>query len=268
VSRPAGTGIWLVGCGNMGGAMLRGWIASGVPAGSITVIDPQRPEAPEGVAVAAAIPDGAPDILVLAVKPQLLEPVARQFADAGVSVRLLISVLAGVEEAVLAKAFDAGRVVRAMPNLPGSIGQGVVAMHTADADPAARAEIEALMRPLGLAEWIEDEKLFHAVTALSGSGPGFVYRFIEALAGAGEALGLPADQAQRFAIATVEGSAALAHSSGEAPGVLADRVASPGGTTRAGLDVLDDGGAMKRLVHDTLSAAARRSAELSEIARK
>lgn len=268
MSRPAGTGIWLVGCGNMGGAMLRGWIASGVPAASITVIDPQLPEAPDGVTVTGSIPDGTPDILVLAVKPQLLEPVARQFADAGVSARLLVSVLAGVEEAVLAAAFDAGRVVRAMPNLPGSIGQGVVAMHAVDADEAARAEIEALMRPLGLAEWIEDEGLFHAVTALSGSGPGFVYRFIEAMAWAGEAMGLPADQAQRFAIATVEGSAALARASGEAPGVLADRVASPGGTTRAGLDVLDYGDAMKRLIHDTLSAAARRSAELSDMARK
>ena len=257
--------IWLVGCGNMGGAMLRGWIASGIPSTSITVIDPQQPPVPVGVMRLAEVRPGSPDVLILAVKPQMLAHVAAQFA--GVRARLLISVLAGVEEAVLAAHFDAGDVIRAMPNLPGSIGQGVVALHSRGAGPGERAEAEMLMKPLGLVEWVSEESLFHAVTALSGSGPGFVYRFIEALADAGTALGLPADQAQRFAIATVEGAAALAGQSGESPAALADRVASPGGTTRAGLDVLDHDNAMKRLVHETLAAAARRSAEMAEAAR-
>lgn len=258
--------IWLVGCGNMGGAMLRGWIASGIPSQSITVIDPQHPPVPMGVTTLSQVEPGSPDVLILAVKPQMLAPVAKQFA--GVRSRMLISVLAGVEEAVLGTHFDAATVIRAMPNLPGSIGQGVVALHSASAGDAERAEAEMLMRPLGLVEWVGEESLFHAVTALSGSGPGFVYRFIDAMAAAGTALGLPADQAQRFAIATVEGAAALAGQSGESPATLADRVASPGGTTRAGLDVLDHDNAMKRLVHETLTAAARRSAEMAEAARK
>jgi pyrroline-5-carboxylate reductase len=249
----------------MGGAMLRGWIASGIPSTSITVIDPQQPPVPIGVTRLSEPAPGSPDILILAVKPQLLGAVAQQFA--GVRAGLLISVLAGVEEAVLRQHFDAGDVIRAMPNLPGSIGEGVVALHSDSAGPNERAEAEMLMKPLGLVEWVSEEGLFHAVTALSGSGPGFVYRFIEALAEAGTALGLPADQAQRFAIATVEGAAALARQSGDSPAMLAERVASPGGTTRAGLDVLDHDNALKRLVHETLTAAARRSGEMAEAAR-
>ena len=259
--------IWLVGCGNMGGAMLRGWIASGIPSTSITVIDPQLPPLPIGITCVPQVQPGSPEILVLAVKPQLMAAVAGQFADAGVRASLLISVLAGVEEAVLGGQFAADEVVRAMPNLPGSIGQGVVALHSSAAGPDRRAQAEALMKPLGLVEWIGDEPLFDAVTALSGSGPGFVYRFIEAMADAGVALGLPADQAQRFAIATVEGAAALAERAGDSPAMLADRVASPGGTTRAGLDVLDHDNALKRLIHQTLTAAAKRSAELAAAAR-
>jgi len=259
--------LWLIGCGNMGGAMLRGWIASGIPSTSITVIDPQLHSLPAGITCIPHVVPGSPDVLVLAVKPQMMAEVAGEFAAAGVRAELLISVLAGVEEAVLGEHFAAGEVVRAMPNLPGSIGQGVVALHSSGAGPDRRAQAEALMRPLGLVEWISAEPLFDAVTALSGSGPGFVYRFIEAMADAGIALGLPADQAQRFAIATVEGAAALADRAADSPAMLAERVASPGGTTRAGLDVLDHDNALKRLVHETLTAAARRSAELAAAAR-
>lgn len=254
--------LWLIGCGNMGGAMLRGWIAEGADPASITVIDPFSPDVPNGVTVLTEPPEGAPQVLVLAVKPQQLGNLPRLSAD------VLISILAGVEEATLAARFDAGAIVRAMPNLPVSVGKGVVALHGADLSTQAYASAEALMAPFGLVEWIGEEKLFDAVTALSGSGPGFVYRFIEALAEAGTALGLPADQAERFAIATVEGAAALADGAGEPPAMLAERVASPGGTTRAGLDVLDQGDALKRLVHQTLSAAASRSAELAAAARK
>jgi pyrroline-5-carboxylate reductase len=162
--------IWLVGAGNMGGAMLRRWIAAGADPKSITVIDPFASEAPAGVTLLAEVPAGSPEVLVLAVKPQQLAQLPA--IEAG----LLISVLAGVEEAVLARRFDAGAVVRAMPNLPVSLGKGVVALHTASDDQAVRAIAEFLMAPLGLVEWIGDEGLFHAVTALSGSGPGFVYR--------------------------------------------------------------------------------------------
>ncbi len=257
---PAST--WLVGAGNMGGAMLRRWVESGIDPATITVIDPIGLRIPDGVRHVTELPAGSPDILVLAVKPQKLDAMPRLRAG------MLISILAGVEEASLARRFDAGSIVRAMPNLPVDIAKGVVALHTASRDPQVRVVAEALMAPLGLVEWIGDEALFHTVTALSGSGPGFVYRFIDAMAEAGTSLGLPPDQAQRFAIATVEGAAALAQSADASPAVLADRVASPGGTTRAGLDVLDHDNALKRLVHETLDAAAKRSAEMAEAARK
>ncbi|MFD1788246.1 pyrroline-5-carboxylate reductase [Sphingomonas floccifaciens] len=259
--------LWLVGAGNMGGAMLERWLAGGVfRPDQLLVIDPGAKTLPAGVARVDAAPEGeSPDILLLAIKPQLLDAVAPTLATCRPG--LLVSILAGVEAATIAARIPAATIVRAMPNLPVSLGQGVVALHSDAADTPARDTAEALMAPLGLVEWLDDETLFHAVTALSGSGPGFVYRFIAALAEGGATLGLPADQAQRFAVTTVEGAAALASASGATPDALADRVASPGGTTRAGLDVLDDGDAIRRLVAATLTAAARRSEELADAAK-
>ncbi len=256
--------IWLAGCGNMGGAMLRQWIEAGRAPASITVIDPGTPNVPAGVTVVATAPAGKPDILVLAVKPQQLDAVAPMLAHA--RPRLLLSILAGVEIAALAQRIPADTIVRAMPNLPVSIGKGVVALH-GDADAGVRAMAEALVASLGLVEWIADESLFDAVTALSGCGPGFVFRFIDALAKAGTALGLPADQAARFALATVEGSAMLASQSDVSPTVLADRVASPGGSTREGLNVLDKDNAINRLLLETLQAAEARNQQLAAAAR-
>ena len=138
---------------------------------------------------------------------------------------------------------------------------------SSSADQKARAIAEALCAPLGHHEWISEEPLFDAVTALAGSGPAFVYRFIDALAAGATALGLPADQAERLALATVEGAGALARASEHGPGELARRVASPGGTTEAGLRVLDEGEAMARLAAATLKAAADRSAEMARQAR-
>jgi pyrroline-5-carboxylate reductase len=254
--------VWLVGAGNMGGAMLRRWLASGMDPASVTAIDPFASEVPEGVKLVAEVPRGSPELLVLAVKPQMLAQLPR------IAAATLVSILAGVEEATLAARMDARAIVRAMPNLPVSLGKGVVALHSSSSDPAVRSLAERLMAPLGLVEWIGDEALFHAVTALSGSGPGFVYRFVEAMAEGGARLGLAPDQALRFAVATVEGAAALAASSGEPPAVLAERVASPGGTTRAGLNILDRDHALMDLVEETLDAAARRSEELAAAARE
>lgn len=259
------TSLWLVGCGNMGGAMLRGWIDAGLPAAAVTVIDPGAPVVPAGVRVVAAAPDETPDVIVLAVKPQLLDAVTPALAR--VRPGLLLSILAGVEEATLAARIPAESIVRAMPNLPVAIGQGVTALHAATATDTARATAEALVVPLGTVEWISDEALFDAVTALSGCGPGFVFRFIDALAQAGAALGLPADQAARLALATVAGSAAMAAGAVESPAVLADRVASPGGSTREGLNVLDRDGALAALLGATLSASRDRNVELAALAR-
>ncbi len=257
--------LWLVGCGNMGGAMLRRWAAAGTDPASVTVVDPGAPSVPDGVRVVGQVPDGgSPDVLVLAVKPQQLAAVAPALARHRVP--LIISILAGVTETTLAAHLSAGAIVRAMPNLPVAIGKGVTALYTTSDDPRARATAEALTAPLGHVEWIADEALFDAVTALSGCGPGFVFRFIDALAAAGAALGLPPDQAARLALATVEGAAAMAAGAGETPSTLADRVASPGGSTREGLNVLDRDGALNRLLADTLGASARRNAELARVA--
>ncbi|OWK33673.1 pyrroline-5-carboxylate reductase [Sphingomonas dokdonensis] len=257
--------LWLVGAGNMGGAMLRGWIAAGMPPSAVTVIDPGAPAVPDGVRVLREPAGGSPEVLVLAVKPQLLEAVAPSLAD--VRPALLLSILAGVEEATLAARIPAGSVVRAMPNLPVAIGKGVTALHAAKSTAAMREMAQALVAPLGRVEWIDSETMFDAVTALSGCGPGFVFRFIDALAAAGVSLGLPAEQAARLALATVEGAAAMAAGAGESPAVLADRVASPGGSTREGLNVLDRDDALQCLLQETLAASRQRNVELAASAR-
>lgn len=259
--------LWLIGCGNMGGAMLRRWVAAGADPASITVVDLGTPDVPAGVRLLHAAPlDAEPAAVVLAVKPQQLDAIASLLSS--LMTPMLVSVLAGVETATLAaRCPGAETVVRAMPNLPVGIGQGVTALYASDADDRACQAAEALARPLGHVEWIADEALFDAVTALSGCGPGFTFRFIDAMAAAGEALGLPADQAGRLARATVSGSGAMAAVSDESPATLADRVASPGGSTRAGLDILDREEALKRLMAETLVAAARRNAEMAAEAR-
>ncbi|WP_085811151.1 pyrroline-5-carboxylate reductase [Sphingomonas sp. TZW2008] len=258
--------LWLVGCGNMGGAMLRGWLGAGMDPAVVTVIDPGVSALAPGVRCVPTPPaDTAPEVLVLAVKPQLLDVVAPDLAR--VRPAMLLSILAGVEEETLAARIPAASIVRAMPNLPVAIGKGVTALHAATATDAACATAEALVAPLGKVEWIADEQMFDAVTALSGCGPGFVFRFIDALAAAGAKLGLPDDQAARLALATVEGAAAMASGASESPGVLADRVASPGGSTREGLNVLDRDAALNGLLAATLAASRDRNATLAAAAR-
>ena len=262
--------IWLAGAGNMGGAMLGGWLGEGIASDRITVIRPSGAAVADGVAVyKAPPPDGEmPAVLVLAMKPQKLDDAVPALAPLAGEGTLIVSVLAGVEIASLAKRFPVHRaIVRVMPNTPVAIGKGVLLLHASDADAAARAETEALVRPLGAIEWIADETLFGAATALSGCGPAFLFRFVDALAKAGERLGLPADQAARLALATVEGSALLAAGSDEGPARLADRVASPGGSTRAGLDVIDDGAALEALMTRVLLASSKRNEEMAAVAR-
>lgn len=260
--------LWLIGCGNMGGAMLRQWIASGaVAAGDVAIVNRTDRELPPGVRQARALPEGLlPDAVILAMKPQQIDEVADCWASRIAGVPMIISILAGVEEAAIARRFNAGAIIRAMPNLPVGIGKGVVALHSASASADAHERVSALMGPLGLVEWV-DAVLFDAVTALAGSGPGFVYRFIDALAAAGASLGLPADQSARLALATVEGAALLAAAADAPPAILADRVASPGGSTREGLNVLDRDEALIALLRQTLAAATRRNAEMAAAAR-
>ena len=261
--------IWLIGCGNMGGAMLRRWIAAGMDPAQVTVITRSGNGVPEGVRSLTALPDGedAPETLMLALKPQQINAAQALLAPLRGKSKLLISILAGVDHATLSVRFAADTVVRAMPNLPVAIGKGVTTLYTAGAEYDAIAETEALAAPLGHYEWIAQESQFDAVTALAGCGPGFVFRFADALAKAGAALGLPSDQAARLAIATLEGSALMAAAADVSPAALADRVASPGGSTREGLNVLDRDDALVRLLTETLAASAARNAEMAAAAR-
>jgi pyrroline-5-carboxylate reductase len=265
----AGT-IWLVGCGNMGGAMLRGWLTCGIDPSLITVVDPVLSSVPAGVRLFSVLQaeTAPPDTVLLAVKPQMLRDVAQDLAPLLGEETLLLSILAGVEADTIRAVLPAPRaVVRVMPNMPAAIGQGMTVLFGDGCNADERHRAEALMQPLGQCEWIEEERLFHAVTALSGSGPAFVFRFIDALAQAGAAHGLTGDQAARLALGTVLGSAQLAAASDETPAMLTERVASPGGTTRAGLDIMDTEDALVTLIQNVIDAAAGRSAELSELAR-
>ena len=261
--------LLLVGCGNMGGAMLAGWLAGGIAPECFAIVDPYLTQAPTGVALYRDLAEvqGGFDALLLGVKPQLLGDVAPALAALAGPGSVVLSILAGVELDSLAARFpQAGGVVRIMPNLAAAIGKSPVALAARGGSAGLRERVMALMQPLGLPEWI-DEGQFDTVTALAGSGPAFVYRFIDALAAGARDLGLPDAQAQARALAMVEGAAELAARAGVSPGELARRVASPGGTTQAGLDALDRDGALARLVGDTLRAAAERSAAMAREAR-
>lgn len=258
--------ILLIGCGNMGGAMLRGWLAAGLAPARFTVVDPVLSEAPPGVELLRDLPPRRFDAILLGVKPQLLDAIAPQLLPLTPGATVL-SILAGVELASLSARFsEAGALVRIMPNLAAAIGKSPIALAGAGLDEATRTCVTELMAPLGTPEWLPEEQ-FDLVTALAGSGPAFVYRFIDALASAAAELGMEPAQAGRLALAMTEGAALLAAASDYSPGELADRVASPGGTTRAGLDVLDRDRALARLMLETLSAARDRSAEMAREAR-
>jgi pyrroline-5-carboxylate reductase len=265
---PSTCRMLMVGCGAMGGAMLERWLECGLRADRVTVVSPSLRAMPTGVHVVPAIPsasaDDGFDLILLALKPQQLPRLA-ETALGTHAPGLLISILAGVTEAQLQPLCRAGAVVRAMPNLPVRLGKGVVGLTSHSASATTREVVSELMRPLGLVEWVDEDR-FDLVTALAGSGPAFLYRFVDALAAAAVARGMPQDSADRLALATVEGAAALASQSDLSPAALADRVASPAGSTREGLNVLDQENALKRLLHRTLAASERRNRELAAIA--
>ena len=253
----------LVGCGNMGRALLDGWLAGGaLRAEQVTVADPLA-DAPPGVALVRAIPqDRAFDLVVLAIKPQQFADTAPSLASASKNA-LVLSILAGLGVEQLAAAFPGARVARIMANLAAAFGQSPVALFAGPSATAAdRTLLDRLGGSLGPVTWLDDEALMHAVTALGGSGPGFVYRLLEAFARGGAALGRDGPAADAMTLAMFRGALELAARSGAEFATLAARVASPGGTTRAGLDVLESD--VDRLVAATLLAARDRSAELAE----
>ena len=260
--------MWFIGCGNMAGAMVEGWRKAGVDLSQAIAIRPSGTPV-EGVHTVTELPDGSPSLALLGFKPQKLDEVAPALAARVGPETVVVSILAGVEAASLRQRFPAaGAIVRAMPNLPVSEGRGVVALYSDEADAGLRARLSALFAPLGRTHWAYDQAEFSAIGALAGAGPAYVARFIAALARAGEASGLAPGLAQAIALETVAGTALMAEAKGQAMDEVARRVASPNGTTEAGLAVLDADGALDRLIAETIAAAARRGAELAAAARK
>lgn len=269
-----GTGsILLAGAGKMGGALLEGWLSVGIEGRRITVVDPYPTQALEascataGVALnpaAGQIP--VPDILVLAVKPQALDAVAPTIAPAVGSHTLLLSVIAGKTMRDLAARLPGAAVlVRAMPNTPAAVGRGItgVVAQTPLSD-TQRRQVERLLRAVGRVEWLANEDLIDAVTAVSGSGPAYVFYLTECLAKAGEQTGLDPELANRLARATIEGAGELMfRASGTPPEILRQNVTSPGGTTAAALEVLMGPEGLGPLMARAVAAAQRRARDLA-----
>jgi pyrroline-5-carboxylate reductase len=262
--------FWMIGCGNMAGAMLAGWLEAGADPGDFTVIRPSGEVPAAGVRTLTAPPASeAPALVLLGIKPQKLDEVAPVIAPLLRPETILVPILAGVELASLRDRFPAPRtIVRAMPNTPVALCKGVTNLVTNSADLQARASVERLMAALGHVEWFDDEERFALAGHLSAAGPAFFYRFLDALAAAGAELGLDAAQSARLAAAMAQGAATLAATSGVAPSELARRVASPGGTTEAGLRILDEEQGLRALMLRTLDASRRRGLEMAEAARR
>jgi len=261
--------IVLAGAGKMGGAMLTGWLAGGLDPKRVVVIDPYLSEDIRALEAGGVRlnPDiaqiGAVSALILAVKPQM-------FAEVGPSLRaiadnaLVVSIMAGTTIAGIAKTCG-GKVVRAMPNTPAAIGRGItVAVAASDVSAAERNLTNALLRATGSVEWVEDEGLIDAVTAVSGSGPAYVFLLAEEMAHAGIKAGLPPELAMKLARETVSGSGELLHRSDLDAATLRKNVTSPGGTTAAALGVLMAEDGFEPLLTRAIAAAAARSKELAK----
>ena len=263
--------VVLVGCGNMGRAMLQGWLAAR-PALSAHVVEPAealRTQAAslgaETYATPSDLPAGlAPNLIILAVKPQIMPSVLSNYACFTSST--FVSIAAGTTVETLRAGLGAeAAVIRCMPNTPAAIGAGMMVCYGTDnVSGAARALTGDLLAASGQVAWIEDEGLMDSVTAVSGSGPAYIFHFIEALTAAAIKAGLPAELSEMLAMQTVMGAGRLAAESDTPPGTLREQVTSPGGTTAAGLSVLRDTGALEALLTETVEAARARGEELGK----
>ncbi|MDP1868098.1 pyrroline-5-carboxylate reductase [Bradyrhizobium sp.] len=254
----------------MGGAMLTGWLAGGLDPSRVAVVEP-HPSADISALAAKGIrlnpaPKDIGDVatLVVAVKPQTFPeagPALTPFVSAST---LVVSIMAGIPIAALEKVCG-GSVVRSMPNTPAAIGRGItVAVASNKVSAAQRAVADALLRAIGTVEWVDDESLMDAVTAVSGSGPAYIFLLAEELARAGVEAGLPAELATRLARETVSGSGELLHRSEDSSATLRKNVTSPGGTTAAALEVLMGDGGLQPLMIRAVAAATKRSKELAK----
>lgn len=268
-----GGAIILAGAGKMGAAMLEGWLAAGVPPSHITVIEPQPGDHVQnlarqhGFAVLAAANDTvpAPDVLIMAVKPQVMDAVFQSLAKMADRNTVVLSIAAGRTIDSFARHLAHPAVVRAMPNTPAAIRRGITgAVASAAVTDAQKALCERLLRSVGDVVWVEREDLIDAVTAVSGSGPAYVFHLVEAMTAAGVAAGLDAATAGKLARATVTGAGALLDAAADQSAeTLRRNVTSPGGTTAAALDVLmrADGG-LTGLMTEAIQAAKKKGREL------
>ncbi|MDT8856416.1 pyrroline-5-carboxylate reductase [Paracoccaceae bacterium Fryx2] len=271
LDRVSRNGLVLLGCGKMGSAMLEGWLGQGVPAAAVWVLDPHPSAwvqglAAQGLHLNAGMPE-APAIVLIAVKPQMMAEALPGLAALGGGATLFLSVAAGTTIAYYEQVLGAGTpIIRAMPNTPAAVARGITAIAgnaVATGDDLALAE--ALLSAVGQVVRLEGEHQMDAVTAVSGSGPAYVFHLIETLAAAGEAEGLPAVLAMQLARATVTGAGELAHRAPETAAQLRVNVTSPGGTTAAALAVLmDPETGFPPLLRRAVKAAADRGRELGK----
>lgn len=263
--------IVLIGAGNMGGALALGWLKSGIPASSIIAADPNPPQAMKeklseaGVGFSNGAPEGvAPAVIFVAVKPQVMTDVLPAYKALIGPETVVVSIAAGKTLAFLENSLGEAPMVRAMPNTPAMIGRGVTGAYAnSRITPAQRKLVDSLLRVSGPVEWVENEALIDAVTAVSGSGPAYVFYLVECMAEAGRKLGLPADLAMRLARATVSGAGELLHQSPGEASELRKNVTSPGGTTAAALSVLMAEDGMQPLFDKAIKAARDRAEELA-----
>jgi pyrroline-5-carboxylate reductase len=261
-------GLVLLGCGKMGSAMLAGWLRQGLSPQAVWVLDPAPSDwvQAQGVHLNEALPPD-PAIVLIAVKPQMMGAALPRLAALGGGRTLFLTVAAGTMISLYEQVLGPGTaIIRAMPNTPAAIGRGITALTgNAQATEAHMALAEGLMSAVGQTVRLDGEHQMDAVTAVSGSGPAYVFHLIETLAAAGVAEGLPADMALKLAKATVAGAGALAEASEEDPGQLRVNVTSPGGTTAAALAVLmDEATGFPALLRRAVKAAADRGRELGK----
>lgn len=262
-------GLCLIGCGFMGKSLLEGWLAAGVSPELVYISDPQPSEwvqSLDGVHVNAQMPS-QPDVVLIAVKPQMLGDVLPQIADFGGQKTLIVSIAAGAPMSLFESHFGANTpIVRTMPNLPSAVGQGVTAIYpNENASEDQIAVVETLLSAVGTTVRLTQEDQMHLVTGVSGSGPAYVFALAEAMTKAAVAQGLPEALAKSLALQTVAGAGAMLAQNDADATALRVAVTSKGGTTAAGLDVLqrnEDG--IDRLAHDTIAAATHRSRELAD----
>ncbi len=261
------TPILMLGAGRMGGAILEGWArAEAFAPAELTIVDPEPSEAALAAGRAgakinppAAELAGARTVL-LCVKPQMWQAAAAQYGPSLAPEAVIVSIAAGIGSQAISRAFGGRSVARVMPTTAAAIGQGTASLYAGDVE--ARAAARALFEPLGIVVELADEAQMHAATALSGSGPAYLYAFIEALEAAGAASGLPPHDANRLARSTIAGAAALLAHSGAEPSDLRRQVTSPGGTTEAALNVLLGEHGLPPLLREAVASALRRSKEL------